>query len=277
MNQDIKLIVTDLDGTFLDSYKNIPQINIDAVKACKEAGIHVCPCSARNWSSLKDIAEEAGMDGYIMGCNGVLIMDAKPEEIHYRNKLDPEAVGPLIRIAMKYGTRISVMANDHMISMKSMRREFASHRGDIRVRRGPHKMVEVDTLEEFIEAAKDECNVLFVWMDHDDHLPMYTEMCDVGDFELSAADEDHVYVMAKDSTKGNACDIVAKLYGIGPENVMCFGDGKNDIPMLRYASIGVAMENAMEQTKDSADYIAPSNDEGGFGKTVFKLIFGEDR
>ena len=47
--------------------------------------------------------------------------------------------------------------------------------------------------------------------------------------------------------------------------------------MLRWAGIGVAMENAMEQTKDAADYVTCTNNEGGVGKAIFRLIFGEER
>ncbi|PWL41076.1 MAG: hypothetical protein DBY42_07150 [Bacillota bacterium] len=278
MKRDIKLIVTDLDGTFLDDEKNIPQINIDAVRACKEAGIHICPASARNWPSLEDIAQEAGMTEYCLICNGVAILDAATQEVQYRNRVAPQAVEPLARIAMKYGSRVQVMGTHRMIAMSSMVKHGPHmHGGKVVRMRGRRMLHQVDTFEEFIEAAKDDCNVLFVWLDHKDHLPMYTEMCEVGDFELSAADEDHVYVMARDATKGKACEILAGLYGIRPDQVMAFGDGKNDIPMLRWAGIGVAMENAMEQTKDAADYVTCTNNEGGVGKAIFRLIFGEER
>lgn len=118
---------------------------------------------------------------------------------------------------MKYGSRVQVMGTHRMIAMSSMVQHGPHmHGGKVVRMRGRRVLHQVDTFEEFIEAAKDDCNVLFVWLDHKDHLPMYTEMCEVGDFELSAADEDHVYVMARDATKGKACEILAGLYGIRP-------------------------------------------------------------
>ena len=100
------------------------------------------------------------------------------------------------------------------------------------------------SFEEFVEKSRDICNIINVWIGHDQHLPLYADISEIGPFELSAADEDHVYIMAKDATKGLAVEILAGLYGVKAENVMAFGDSKNDASMLRWAGLGVAMGNA---------------------------------
>jgi len=270
MKDKIKLIVTDLDGTFLSDDKTVPQINLDAVKACREAGIHVCPCSARNIGMLSAFIREAGFDGLCMGCNGGFIFPAATGEVFRSVQIAPELVEPAVRVMLKYGNKMSAMTNRSSARYGFSKEEMAA-------RKGMSVMEDSGSVENFINTIREECNLLSVWMDHEQHLPLYTDLSDIGDFELSAADLDHVHIMAGGATKGSACAAAAEYYGIGPENIMCFGDGKNDLSMLYYAGVAVAMENGMVQAKEAADYIAPNNNEGGFGKAVFKLVFGEDR
>ena len=121
------------------------------------------------------------------------------------------------------------------------------------------------------------CNIINVWIGHDQHLPLYADISEIGPFELSAADEDHVYIMAKDATKGLAVEILAGLYGVKAENVMAFGDSKNDASMLRWAGLGVAMGNANQLAKDSADIVAARVEEGGVGREIFRLVVNRRR
>jgi len=86
-----------------------------------------------------------------------------------------------------------------------------------------------------------------------------------------------VHVLAPGAGKAAGIEELCKYYGVERQNILAFGDGENDISMLKWAGVGVAMANAGDAVKAAADHIAPSNNEGGFGKTVFKLIFHEDR
>ena len=63
-----------------------------------------------------------------------------------------------------------------------------------------------------------------------------------------------------------------KILGISKGEVIACGDGYNDITMLQFAGLGVAMENATEQTKSAADYITLSNDEDGIAAVIEKFI-----
>ena len=78
--------------------------------------------------------------------------------------------------------------------------------------------------------------------------------------------------MASGVSKGSALKTVAELLGIGREKVMAVGDGMNDLPMITYAGLGVAMGNANPKLKAAADYITGRVEEDGFAQTIEKFV-----
>jgi Cof subfamily protein (haloacid dehalogenase superfamily) len=81
-------------------------------------------------------------------------------------------------------------------------------------------------------------------------------------------------ITAAGSDKKHGVEMISKHFGFSREEVMCFGDGGNDISMLQYAGIGVAMDNAEDMVKAEADYITTSVDDNGVRNALrhFNLI-----
>jgi Cof subfamily protein (haloacid dehalogenase superfamily) len=79
-------------------------------------------------------------------------------------------------------------------------------------------------------------------------------------------------ILPKGINKANALEMLLKEVGAEREELMAFGDGYNDISMIEYAGMGVAMSNGNELIKEKADYVAPSNDEGGIAHVLEKFV-----
>ena len=145
------------------------------------------------------------------------------------------------------------------------------------VKRMRESRVMTDSFSAFVDSGKDDCNYITAGVSYEQHVPLYAAISEIGKFELSAADDDHVYIMAKDATKGLAVEILAELYGFSADEVLAFGDNKNDASMLSWAGIGVAMGNGNIQAKSAADYVTVSNNEGGVGREIFRLVVNKRR
>ena len=78
--------------------------------------------------------------------------------------------------------------------------------------------------------------------------------------------------MPKGVTKAYGISLLAKDLGLEPAEIMAIGDEENDLPMIEYAGLGVAMENAVPAVKESADYITSSNVENGVAKVIQKFV-----
>ena len=76
--------------------------------------------------------------------------------------------------------------------------------------------------------------------------------------------------------KAHSIEVLINHLGIPKENTIACGDGFNDISMIKYAGVGVAMANAQEEVKAAADYITVSNDEDGVAKVIYEMILKED-
>jgi Cof subfamily protein (haloacid dehalogenase superfamily) len=81
--------------------------------------------------------------------------------------------------------------------------------------------------------------------------------------------------MNKGVSKGSAVKILADYYGISSEQVMCIGDSENDLSMIKFAGLGVAMENGDENVKEAAKYITDSNNCDGVAKVIEKFVLSE--
>ena len=86
------------------------------------------------------------------------------------------------------------------------------------------------------------------------------------------SDPYYVELLPKYTDKGVAVDKLVKYMDITKERVMCVGDSNNDLPMLRYAGMGVAMGNASDRIKEQADYVTDSNDDDGIVKVIEKFM-----
>ena len=80
-------------------------------------------------------------------------------------------------------------------------------------------------------------------------------------------------IMPKDVDKASSLDRMLTGMGISREDVICCGDGFNDISMIKYAGVGVAMENAQPAVREAADYVTASNDNDGLVEVIDKFIW----
>lgn len=100
---------------------------------------------------------------------------------------------------------------------------------------------------------------------------IYTEFKDT--FNISQSHKNFLEIVSVDAGKGNAIKILADKYSIKREEVMAFGDATNDLSMIEYAGMGVAVGNAMQELKDAADYISENVEDDGVAKTIVEFCF----
>lgn len=79
-------------------------------------------------------------------------------------------------------------------------------------------------------------------------------------------------VMSKDCNKGYGVKVLADKLGIKKDEIICIGDQANDIEMITYAGLGIAMGNAIDELKGIAQYITSDNDNDGVAKAIEKFI-----
>lgn len=116
--------------------------------------------------------------------------------------------------------------------------------------------------------------IKLVALDLDGREVLRKELMAIPELSISSSVYNNLEVNAKGADKGAALLWLADYLGIDREETMSFGDGENDIPMIKAAGIGVAMGNALDTVKAAADTVTLTNDEDGVAAAIRKFIFG---
>ncbi|MCQ2008771.1 MAG: Cof-type HAD-IIB family hydrolase [Sporolactobacillus sp.] len=266
----IQLIFSDIDGTLINSEHVITKKTVQAIKQCASQDIPFILISARMPSGIIPLQRQLGSLDPIICYSGALIVD--------QNDTSSE---PLLSVTMNPQ---SVQFVYQQICNRFPKISFSAYSFNRWL--VPEKTDAWIAQEEAIARTPSST---YAFQDQvPESLPPIHKLLCMGDPEdidqlqtvLSEATIDAVFykskptyleIMAKDVSKANAMREIMIRYHIAQEHTLAFGDNFNDVPMLRFAGIGVAMGNAPEQVKGSADFVTLSNDQDGIKAALERL------
>lgn len=265
----IRLLALDLDGTLTNSQKEISGRNKTALYEAEKLGVRVALASGRPALGIRRLADELWLSqrgGFIMAYNGGEITDCQSGKIIFRRTL-PEALVPKIaELGRELGMHL-ISYNDNEIVSERPEGEYVQKEAfccRTKVRR-------VDRIEEALLQAP----VKFISADEPDFLrevlPVFQERFGA-EVNLFFSEPYFMEIVPREIEKAFGLAKIAEYLGIGREQIMAMGDGYNDVPMMRYAGLSVAMANGCEETKAAADHITCSNDEDGVAEAVKAYI-----
>ncbi len=261
----IKMIAIDLDGTLLNSNKLVSSENIRVLKEKESQGISIVLASGRPHSFVRAVAHEIGLrnNTFYISCNGAYIHNlssAKPYKEFLLKKDDYSYIFDSIR---HLDIDIFALTEDFIHSHHSVISHGAiteSH--DTKI--GIHSLP-ISDLNRNTKVSK-IClfgNQLYLDSLKDKIPPTLSEK-----YNIMRSAKDFIDIISKQSSKGHAVKILADNLRLKKENLMCIGDNENDISMLSFSGIGIAMGNATERLKSIANFITTSNDEDGVAKAI---------
>ena len=256
---EIKVVFSDIDGT-LFSHKTgrvIPSA-IDAVKALQKKGIKVFLSSGRNFYLIRKtgILNILRPDGLVM-MNGACA--AIGDVVIYKYPIPADVVNAMIKFSyrLKFGLTLIEESEGH-INMIDDRVIDAHAKYGTRFPQPRKFPIPYDRTVFQMIAFCDQ-------FDEDLFLP-HLRNCKAARWDEYAVD-----IMPKDSDKAKGIQAVLEYYGWSKENALSIGDGNNDVDMLGYTGISVAMGNAVDDAKKIADFVTDDIDEDGWAKAMQKL------
>ena len=287
-----KMLVTDLDGTLLDDYKEIPQRNIDVItKLHEKFGIIPVIATARPLEVAKYIADKGGpsFQSYIIATNGAIVMDLIKGECLVNRSLSKEQIESLVAICKRMSLEYEFMTTKCEVAdaKYSYRRVVDPMYDNMGV---PFNYQ--NDLEEYIKTLQEPIPLFAVNGTEEELKACYSGLASIKGLQISkpcirttpeicGKVEKLAYydIMREGVTKASAIEILARYLGIKKEEIIAIGDGGNDVEMLGAAGLKVAMKNATESLKEVADFITlEDNNAGGVGSfldTLYKQL--EDR
>ena len=264
-----KLIVLDLDGTLTNSKKEITPRNKEVLTRIQELGAHLVLASGRPTYGIAPLADELGMDkhdGYILSYNGGEIIDWETQEMIYENVLPNDVIPILYKCAHDNGLTILSYDGEKVLT------ENAS---DPYVLKEAHlNKMEIRETDNFLRDITLPVPKCLIVGDPEKLIPVEAELSIQlqGKINVFRSEPYFLELVPQGIDKAQSLEVLLNKIKIKREEMMAIGDGFNDLSMIKYAGLGVAMGNAQEPVKKAADYITLTNDEDGVAVAIEKFM-----
>ena len=265
------LLVLDVDGTLHNSHREISDATKNALIEAQKRGKTIAIASGRSIAGIRQTASAISLEeygGYVIAYNGTTVINCKTGECIYNQTLPADLIAPVYEEAAKL--QVAIMA--YRDSAKEI--IVAGGVTDYVAADAAASCVTIRETEQFVKELSFPINKIFVSGEPDKMKEVERILQRKFGSVLNVFRSDPYYVelLPKYTDKGVAVDKLVKYMDITKERVMCVGDSNNDLPMLRYAGMGVAMGNASDRIKEQADYVTDSNDDDGIVKVIEKFM-----
>ena len=275
---EIKLIATDMDGTFLDDNKIAPEENIEALRECAARGIEVVPATGRTIFAVPEEIKNLPGVRYAITTNGAVVADLKEGTILSSCKMSKETALKIMEMARDseddimydvYVEGIGYTSENFMNNLS----HYAKSPGIAGLIRKTRRTVP-DHIEYVRQCDSEIEKVNMFFVDMEARKRMRERLLAMPEIVVTSAIPENLEINAAGASKGGALRRLAEYLSINIEETMAFGDGENDISMLQEAGCGVAMENAEPSVKEAADYVTATNNKAGVAAAIRRFIIG---
>lgn len=267
-----KLVAIDVDGTLVNDDKKLTQRTIESIKKAVQKDTRIVISSARSFYRLKDYLEQLGLikdNQYTISFNGAVIVENKSQKLLSSINFQEKEVLELIKMAKSFKTPISLYAMNCLITEEIPEiLKNNKHFSNVNFRISKFKEMDFnkDSIYKIVFVNEPES---IIKIKQELSKELYEK------YEITSSVPEYLEFVKKGITKSKAVDFICKRCSIQKSEVIAIGDADNDLEMINYAGLGVAMENATDSLKDKADYVTSSNNNEGVAKVIEKYILTE--
>ncbi|BDP80767.1 hypothetical protein EfmAA290_14430 [Enterococcus faecium] len=270
----MKLAAIDLDGTLLDRNGKIPEENIQALRKFDENGGIVTVATGRNSISAKDIFSELGIGGYLISSNGSLIAemkDGKMAKVLRRSKIDSDTLRKAFFYAQE--AKISIIASRETQDDQLTFDESNLVKDDPYYEHFNLQNHSFDQILNMLEDPSLSYLKLALTDKSEEKLQKLQRDLQADGIQSVFSDPHFLEITPTGITKAHSLVFLADYLGIESSDIMAFGDQENDIAMLNYSGLSIAMGNAQRQVKEIANQVTLTNEEAGVAYILKNLSF----
>lgn len=269
-----KLVAIDMDGTLLREDKSISDRTKKAIQDAKDKGTTVVLATGRPIEGVNRTLEELNMftdDDYVLSYNGSLVQKTKNKEVISKVALKGEDYHYLKKLSDELGVNIHAFCEKKgLVTPKSSKyTEVEANINNIEI-----NVLDID------ETKNDDVIIKIMMIDEPEILGPAIEKLPKEVYEKYTVVRSTPYFLEflnKNANKGVGVELLAKHLGVKQEEIITLGDADNDLHMIEYAGLGIAMGNAFDSVKKIANYITDTNENDGVAKAIEKFVLEENK
>ncbi|WP_138206829.1 Cof-type HAD-IIB family hydrolase [Haloimpatiens lingqiaonensis] len=260
-NMKYKLLALDMDGTLLNSESRLEKENIESIKKCLDKGVKVVLASGREFNAIKKYVDKLNITEELVTINGAVIVRAENKQIVKIHTMDKKMCKEIISKLREENISYIVFDKENSyVDKENSEFEYIREKS-IAVCLNVQDCNDIEDITKivgvcFTEEEKNKFNKIIK--------PYNVPVMQTGTYYFEIGNED--------ISKKYAIEYIAKINNIKREEVIAVGDSENDIEMIKYAGLGVAMGNAYDNVKKISDYVTDTNDNHGVSKVIEKFI-----
>ncbi|MEW6356215.1 MAG: Cof-type HAD-IIB family hydrolase [Planctomycetota bacterium] len=259
-----RLAAIDLDGTLLNSQKQLSQRSINAVRRAAGRGLTVVLCTGRMVRSAQQYWEQIGLTTPIIGYNGAMVKDVAVGRTLFHRPVTPDVTRNVLDF-LRVRSIFPLTYWDDRLFVERNTEEVRSYSATYNV----HYEI-VDDLADFL---KEGSTKILIGCKPEECSQTAAEVQEAfGDrIHVTQSEGKHVEINHPLATKASAAAFLAGDLGVKQAEIVAFGDGINDVDMLQYAGLGVAVSNAWDEAKQAADRVIGGNDDDAVAEFLDSL------
>lgn len=268
-----KVLVLDIDGTLTNSQKQISPATRQGIQNILQRGHKVILASGRPTPGMRRYEKELELEkygGYLLSFNGGRIVECRTGEIVYQRTLPLSIIPSLYGFTKDNGCGLLTYFGDRIISAfepdEYVQLESRINGMEIKV---------VENFKKYVDFDINKC-LLTAPPEAAPDLEKQLQEKYRGQVSVYRSEPFFIEIMPQNVDKATSLDRMLETVGLTREDAICCGDGFNDISMIKYAGVGVAMGNAQPAVKEAADYITGTNDEDGLVQVIDDFILQKE-
>lgn len=263
-----KILVLDIDGTLNNSKKEITPKTKEAIADLQKKGVAIVIASGRPTYGIMPVARELGLEktgGYILSYNGGKIINCKTEEVFYEKILPNGSIRRVAEMADKERCAVLSYDGDCVIAT-----DVENPYVQLEAKINHLPIAPMKSFEEYDDMPVNKCLIVgdgeYLETIEADFVKAFPEM------NVFRSEAFFLEFVPQGIDKALSLSVLLEELGLTKEEMVACGDGFNDLSMIEYAGMGVAMKNAKQEVKDVADFITKSNDEDGVAYAIEQLF-----
>jgi Cof subfamily protein (haloacid dehalogenase superfamily) len=262
-------MATDMDDTLLRDDWTISERTVKAIQQARKQGVYVTIATGRMPASVSPYAKQLGIEVPVITYNGALVQEVLSGKVLYRKVIPIETVLNIINWLLPQDIHFQVYFKDQIFveKMNDWSREYE------RATRVP--VVEANLCE--LLAHEKEGVEKILLFGEPEILQGWEEKIDLryeGQVRTTKSKAYFLELIHPEVNKGAALSSLAERLGINQKEVLAVGDSLNDLEMIQYAGIGVAMGNGRQEVKEAANVVTSSNQDDGVAQAIEKYVLG---
>jgi HAD-superfamily hydrolase, subfamily IIB len=271
-----KLVCVDVDGTLLNSKHKITEKTKASLVKAHQQGVHIVICTGRMYTDAEYYSNLIGVKSPVIASNGAFIKEKDKGKVIYKDILGQSLSLNLLDLFRKHRVKPYFCTPNKFYYGNIMYKLYYAATKILGIRSNHFDAEYVFSWGRWAKVLeKEKDNIVKCEIIYRDPALIYEllkELKKMDQLEIVDSSRYNIEITRKGVSKGKAVEMLATIYHVKREEIMTIGDSENDLSMIEYAGLGIAMGNALDSIKQKADHVTDSNDHDGVANAIDQFV-----